>query len=194
VIAESGGEAVANARRFTGYPPGYCLKFVRAEAWQIGSLYGSAIDAWYGAVHRHPGDRHPPLGAPMFYSGGQYGHIVIDTDTGRMRSTDCEYSGQVSETDTDWPVRNFGQTYLGWTSDLNGIELPVGKKEEEDEMTSDDWKKLRSIVAEEVHSEMEKQRPEYTKSVLYWGVQEDPETNVRQALRLSANHAREHDH
>jgi hypothetical protein len=63
-----------------------------------------------------------------------------------MRGTDMPSTGDVSESDIDWPVRNWGQTYLGWTEDLNGVDLPLG----DEEMTSEDWKKLRSIVAEEV--------------------------------------------
>lgn len=58
-------------------------------------------------------------------------------------------SGQVSEADLDWPVQAWGCTYLGWTEDLNGVDLPLEEQEEE-EMTEEDWKKLRSIVAEEV--------------------------------------------
>jgi len=150
MMAGSGDEAVANARRFDTYAVGYCLRFVRAEAWQIGGLYGSAIDAWHGARHRHPGDRHPPIGAPMFYAGGRYGHIVVATSQTRsqMRSTDCRTRGAVSETDVDWPVRTWGSTYLGWTEDLNGVTLPLG--EEDEEMTPEDWIKLRAIVREEV--------------------------------------------
>lgn len=150
MMAGSGDEAVANARRFDTYAVGYCLRFVRAEAWQIGGLYASAIDAWHGARHRHPGDRNPPLGAPLFYSGGRYGHIVIATKpgVGQMRSTDCRTRGAVSEALIDWPVKTWGQTYLGWTEDLNGVTLPLG--EEDDEMKPEDWIKLRAIVREEV--------------------------------------------
>jgi hypothetical protein len=148
MTAASGQAALSNARQVHAYPPGYCLKYVRAEAWRIGSLYGSAIDAWHGAVKRHPGDRNPPLGAPMFYEGGVYGHIVIHAEPDPIRSTDMPHSGQVSEGPLDWPVNNWGQTYLGWTEDLNGVDLPLGK--EDDEMTPDDWDKLRRIVAEEV--------------------------------------------
>ena len=146
MTASSGQAALDNARQWTSYEPGMCLAFVRGEAWQIGGLYGSAIDAWHGAVHRHPGDRNPPIGAPMFYSGGTYGHIVVARADG-MRSTDCEHSGQVNDAGTDWPVHSWGQTYLGWTEDLNGVDLPIG---DEDEMTPDDWDKLRRIVSEEV--------------------------------------------
>jgi hypothetical protein len=86
----------------------------------------------------------------MFYSGGTYGHIVVTGDDDQdddIRGTDMPHSGQVSDGDMDWPVQNWGQTYLGWTEDLNGVDLPLGK---DDEMTPDDWDKLRKIVGEEV--------------------------------------------
>ena len=146
MTADSGQQALSNAREVKTYPQGYCLKFVR-EGWRIGGVYASAIDAWHGAIKRHPGDRNPPIGAPVFYSGGQYGHIVFNTEgPDDIRGTDMPSSGQVSEDDTNWPVRNWGQTYLGWTEDLNGVDLPL----EDEEMTSEDWQKLRDIVAEEV--------------------------------------------
>jgi hypothetical protein len=133
MTAGSGDAALSNARQIGSYAQGMCLKYVRAEAWRIGSLYGSAIDAWYGAVKRHPGDRNPPTGAPMFYSGGQYGHIVIDNaKADGMRSTDNPSSGRVGETDVDWPVRAWGQTYLGWTEDLNGVDLPLGDVDDDE--------------------------------------------------------------
>jgi hypothetical protein len=188
VTAPSGQAAIDNARQVDGYPVGYCLKYVRAEAWRVGSLYASAIDAWHGAVRRHPGDRRPPAGAPMFYAGGQYGHIVICTraDTEDIRSTDMPYAGHVDEGDLDWPVTHWGQEYLGWAEDLNAVDLPLG---EEDEMTSEDWDKLRDIVREEVHDAV----PHYVTSILAGEVDDrapDP-TTVKKALRLSADHARE---
>lgn len=149
MTAPSGQAALDNARQVQTYAVGYCLKYVRAEAWRVGSLYASAIDAWYGAIKRHPGDRHPPLGAPMFYAGGKYGHIVVCTKdhADGIRSTDCQTAGDVSEVATNWPVDHWGQQYLGWTEDLNGVDLPL---DEEDEMTPADWDKLRSIVRDEV--------------------------------------------
>jgi hypothetical protein len=148
MTAPSGQAALDNARQVKTYPPGYCLKYVRAEAWRIGGLYASAIDAWHGAINRHPGDRTPPLGAPCFYSGGQYGHIVVWAEKPEdMRGTDMPSAGVVGEDALDWPERHWGQTYLGWTEDLNGVDLPLGN---EDEMTPEDWDKLRNIVRDEV--------------------------------------------
>jgi hypothetical protein len=84
----------------------------------------------------------------MFYKGGQYGHIVINTGQNDIRSTDCPSSGQVSEAATDWPVNHWGQDYLGWTEDLNGVMLPLDK--DDDEMKDEDFQRIRKIVAEEV--------------------------------------------
>jgi len=189
VTSANGKEALAKARQHQTYAVGYCLRFVRLEAWEIGGLYASAIDAWHGAQHRHPGDRNPPIGAPMFYAGGRYGHIVVAGDRADlMRSTDCRTSGAVSEADTDWPVRSWGQRYLGWTEDLNGIDLPL-EAEEEEEMTGEDWQKLRSIVREEVKDEMNQQRPSYVSAFLAGKINDAGET-VKKALRIGLEHAK----
>lgn len=125
MTAKNADAAVANANGYSSYDVGMCLKFVRGPCWEVGSFYGSAIDAWNGAAKKHPGDRNPPKGAPCFYSGGSYGHIVI-AKGGGMRSTDCQSSGRVSDADLSWPEVNWGDDYLGWTEDLNGVDLPLG--------------------------------------------------------------------
>jgi hypothetical protein len=148
MTASGGKEALANARAVTTYPPGYCQKYVRS-AWEVASLYGSAIDAWYGAVERHPGDRTPPLAAPMYFEGGNYGHAIINAgaDTQKIRSTDMPSSGVVSEDVIAWIENNWGYRYLGWTGDINGVDLPL---EREDEMNDEDFKRIRNIVREEM--------------------------------------------
>jgi hypothetical protein len=103
-----------------------CQQYVRGPCWGVGSLYGSAIEAWNGSTQKHPGDRNPPDGAPCYYSGGSYGHAVLFTDkSDAMRSTDCQSTGRVSETDLGWPERAWGYKYLGWTGDINGVDLPL---------------------------------------------------------------------
>jgi len=147
MVATSPGEALGHAHDNTTCDTGMCLKYVRTW-WEVASLYGSAIEAWNGARHKHPGDRKPPNGAPLFYRGGNYGHIVIaDINHQGMRSTDCHSSRQVSDDDIGWTERTWGYEYLGWTEDLNGVLLPLG---EGDEMNDEDFKRIRTIVAEEV--------------------------------------------
>jgi hypothetical protein len=125
MTAQDGADAVDNGHAVTSYASGMCQQFVRGQCWEVPSLYGSAIEAWNGAREKHAGDRTPPNGAPVYYRGGQYGHAVMYCHGG-IRSTDCQSGGRVSDTDLDWPVRNWGYEYLGWTGDINGVDLPLG--------------------------------------------------------------------
>jgi hypothetical protein len=124
VTADDADEAVANGEGYSSYDVGMCLKFVRGPCWEIGSFFGSAIDAWNGAADKHPGDPNPPRGAPCFYRGGQYGHVVISNGE-QIRSTDCQSSGRVSNAALSWPSDAWNYDYLGWTGDLNGVDLPL---------------------------------------------------------------------
>ena len=128
MVAKSGHEAHTNSDRVTSYASGMCQKYTR-EMWEVGSLYGSAQDAWDGARQKHKGDRNPPEGAPCYYSGGSqgYGHAVIYQGQGtvRIRSTDAPSAGKVSDQDLSWPESHWGLKYLGWTGDINGVDLPL---------------------------------------------------------------------
>jgi hypothetical protein len=128
MTASSGHQAHLNGDQVHTYPPGNCQKFVRLECWQVGSLYGSAIEAWNGAREKHPGDRDAPEGAPLYYRGGQYGHAVLNqkANSRRARGTDNPTSGQVNDHDLSWPETAWGYEYLGWTGDINGVDLPLG--------------------------------------------------------------------
>ena len=120
-------EAARNARRYTTCSVGMCLRYVRTWL-EIGSYYGSAIEAWRGASGKHWGDRTPPRGVPVFYEGGTYGHIALSMGHGKVRSTDAPYSGRVSTVDLNWPEQHWGQKYLGWTETLNGVRIPFANK------------------------------------------------------------------
>jgi hypothetical protein len=148
MTARDADEAVANANARTSYDSGMCQQFVRGPCWEVAAVFGSAIEAWNGARHKHPGDRNPPKGAPCFYRGGNYGHVVIAKGDG-VRSTDTPSSGRVGDTALSHFEAAWNYTYLGWTSDLNGVDLPLGGGGD-DEMNEDDWKRLRNIVRDEV--------------------------------------------
>lgn len=138
MTAPSGKAAVDRANGWSSYESGMCLKWVRGPCWDIGSYFGSAIEAWNGARYKHPGDRSAPVGAPLFYKGGSYGHVVIckPNDEG-MRSTDCTTTGDVSDAAITWVEKHWGYTYLGWIEDLNGVRLPLDL--EGDDMPYRDW-------------------------------------------------------
>jgi hypothetical protein len=141
MVASSGHAAHLNGDKVTTYDVGMCQKFVRDPCWRVGSLYGSAIDAWNGSTQKHKGDRNPPEGAPCYYSGGQYGHAVLAQGGGpRIRTTDAPSSGKVSDQDLAWPEQHWGYKYLGWTGDLNGVDLPLGggSGSEDDDVDLDD--------------------------------------------------------
>jgi hypothetical protein len=125
MVASSPEKAVSNGHAVSSYDSGMCQMFVRGQCWQVGSLYGSAIEAWNGAKYKHPGDRTPPKGAPTYYKGGNYGHAVIFCGSGHtgIRSTDCSTAYKVNDTDIAWPERAWGYTYLGWTEDINGVRV-----------------------------------------------------------------------
>lgn len=106
--------------------PGYCLRQVRIW-WGVASKYGSAITAWKYATTKHAGDRNPPKGACVFWSGGPggYGHIAFSLGNGYIRSTDAGGRGRNATVPLSWVEKNWGLHYLGWTRDLNGVVLPV---------------------------------------------------------------------
>lgn len=149
MVASSGKDAVANARAQGSCEPGMCLKTVR-QWWGIASLHPDAITAWREAADKHPGDKEPPLGAPIFWEGGQYGHVAIYVGGPDLRSTDCTTTGDVSDAHGSWVRNTWGYDYLGWTGDLNGVRLPL--EDEDDDMPSDEH--IRRLVREAVQAEL----------------------------------------
>lgn len=123
MVAQTGDEAVANAKRFTTCTPGMCLAYTRTWL-EIDSGALSAIDAWEAAKHKHRGDHNPPRAAPVFWSGGDFGHIALAVTKDLIRSTDTTSVGRVATVSDTWHESNWGKHYLGWTEDLNGVHIP----------------------------------------------------------------------
>jgi hypothetical protein len=142
----SAADAVAAANRYTSYSVGYCLKWV-VTCWQAPSIgCPSAIVSWEWALDKHPNDRQPPVGAPVYYRGGQYGHIAICTAPGRIRSTDCQGAGKVSEVNLDWPEKAWGYPYLGWAGDLSKVPLPLGGVGGDEDMTDAQFNQMMAAL------------------------------------------------
>lgn len=146
MVAQTANDAVDNANSYASCEPGYCLKYVRTWL-EIPSGANSAFEAWNAAEYKHPGDTKPPRGAPLFWessaSGSGYGHITLCKGDS-MRTTD-KPTGVVGNDDGSWPRKQWGQTYLGWSEDLNGILIPylAGGAE--------DWRASGAVYVEKLH-------------------------------------------
>lgn len=113
----SGKEAAQVFRAKDFNKVGKCLYEVQA-AFASGHRYPSAIAQWHAAKHKHYGDRTPPIGAPMYFSGGNYGHIAIYVGNGKVRSTDVGGAGRMGTASIEWFRIHWGYSYLGWTGDI----------------------------------------------------------------------------
>lgn len=122
-------QAVANAKASTAYSVGMCMKWTRTMLGQpaVGDVDGDgdadAVDGWKSCKHKHPGDRNPPAGVPVFWGGGRngYGHVGISLGNRTFRGTDAPNPGLVGNVGLRWPEQHWGLTYLGWAEDLNGV-------------------------------------------------------------------------
>jgi hypothetical protein len=116
-------QAVAQARRYRTNRVGMCLFHV--QSW-LGAPWSGpyAYWAWQHARHKHPGDKNPPPGVPVYWSGGRYGHIALSVGGGRVRSTDWPRRGHVGECTIDQLSRAWGKRYAGWAADIGGQNIP----------------------------------------------------------------------
>jgi hypothetical protein len=128
MVVQSGNDAVANANKYKTNRVGMCLQYVRTWL-EIPAGNPSAIAAWNAAKRKHVNGRDkdaqsPPRGAPVFWGGGKYGHIALAVNNDLGRSTDTTRAGQVSTQNGNWWRVNWNKPYLGWTEDLNGVDIP----------------------------------------------------------------------
>lgn len=108
--------------------PRFCARWTRSQFLvdALGDFDGdSAADAedmWKAATLSHPGDRQPPAGVPVYYGGGSQdnGHAAVSLGGGMIRSTDARGAGRVGTVPLDFPTREWGMPYLGWSDDLYG--------------------------------------------------------------------------
>lgn len=142
MVVQSGEAAVENAKASKTCDVGYCLKYTRT--WLgIPSREYDAITAWENAQHKHVDGKdkdaqQPPKGAPVFWRGGSHGHIALATNNDHGRSTDTTSGGVVGTQEGDWWRNNWGMDYLGWTEDLNAVDIPYLRGGGESEWASGD--------------------------------------------------------
>jgi hypothetical protein len=108
---------------------GYCLRTCR-EAWELPAQDPSAIKEWESipANRRFKNWKQAPVGAPHFWSGGQYGHIALQSNRkGYVLSTDAPKSDLIGRVKIGWFQTFWGYKYLGWSNELQGRKLPLNK-------------------------------------------------------------------
>jgi hypothetical protein len=111
-----------------------CLQMCRV-AWGIPTpMFRDAYAAWQGSNQQFDT---PPPGAPIYWDhilvGGvprrELGHVAIaDSEPGWCWSIDIlrSHPGRVDRVPIDLIRTKWGGHYLGWTSDLEGVTLPLG--------------------------------------------------------------------
>lgn len=118
---KTGREAAKAFRAKDHNKVGMCL-WECQEIYPTNHWYPNAIGQWQNAKRRHA-NKNAPVGAPMYYRGGQHGHIVLYVGNGMVRSTDAGGAGKMATVPIEWFARAWGYQYLGWSEDLGGKNI-----------------------------------------------------------------------
>jgi hypothetical protein len=131
----TGPEVGAWARNVHSWHPiGMCQQFTRS-AFGVPAYYGSAALAWRMAAHRHPGrPSAAPANVPGFFTGGSrgFGHAVVMLGRGLCRSTDWPHAYSVSTARVIDIERVWGLHYVGWTEDINRVQVYIPRLDNAD--------------------------------------------------------------
>lgn len=95
-------------------PPRACLHYVRTWLDAPGGILTAAA-AWRAAKHKHPGDRNPPAGVPVFFAPN---HVALSIGGGNIISTDWPHLSNVGRTTINTLEATWHHTYLGWSEDI----------------------------------------------------------------------------
>lgn len=98
------------------------------EIYPTNHWYPSAISQWHSAKAKHTSKKHIPIGAPVYYEGGQHGHVVLYVGNGMVRSTDASGAGKMGTVPLEWFEKAWGYTFAGWSEDLGGKAIEFDKK------------------------------------------------------------------
>lgn len=125
------GRAAAQALlRFRTWRKGHCLEAVWAAYKSVGArattTAKTATIGWERSAGKHPGDRNPPVGVPVWWGpkpSSAAGDVVISLGDGKVAATDWPYNGVIGITTIDARERQIGRPYLGWTEEILGQSI-----------------------------------------------------------------------
>lgn len=98
------------------------------EIYPTNHWYPSAIVQWKSAKKKHTSKKHIPIGAPVYYEGGQYGHVVLYVGDGKVRSTDAAGAGKMGTVPLEWFEKAWNYKFVGWSEDLGGKDIEFDKE------------------------------------------------------------------
>jgi hypothetical protein len=110
---------------------GMCLRFAQS-VYGAPVKYASAWDAWNATTLKHLDRNLPPVSVPLWFShygtyGGVYanwGHVVAYfPDRAQFLSSPPNGYGHAWLNSIEEVERMFNSTYVGWSEDLNGLQI-----------------------------------------------------------------------
>jgi hypothetical protein len=101
---------------------GICLIFVRT-CFNVGPANLDAAAGYKNAQFKHGTAGTPPLGVPLWWTGGDHGHVAISTGDGSCFSSDIKRPGKVDKVPISLIARQWGKVYKGWSEDVNGVRI-----------------------------------------------------------------------
>lgn len=124
-----GASAVLAARQEVASPSapkprlwrGLCQKFVTTMLnTREAPRAASAMDAWNAVPARYRHTSEPPVGVPIHWKGGKYGHTALSDGDGWCISTDIKRPGHPDRVRISLISQRWGYELLGWTELSNG--------------------------------------------------------------------------
>jgi hypothetical protein len=110
---------------------GYCLKFVRS-IWGAAGMGGDPNhNIKFVPPEAMHSDMNPPVGAPVWFTGGDHGHVAIVSKyvngVPYIISTDFPVQGKVGEAPLSQIIHSWGNlTYRGWSTSINNKTILRG--------------------------------------------------------------------
>lgn len=121
--------------RKTGFG-GLCLAWTRQcflyDGKVVPAVHATAYIAWQATKRRHKG-YNPPYGVPVWFGPSKYskaGHVAFSLGDGLCRTTNSS-TGRLHNMRIKDIEKGWGQEYLGWSEDINGVRVykkPAVKK------------------------------------------------------------------
>lgn len=129
-MAVNGVAAANTLYSYSGIKYGMCLYYVwqayKANGASTGRQAGTAYEGWQKSDGKHPGDRNPPAGVPVWFgpkASSSAGDVVISLGGGKVVATDWPSNGHTGICTIDQRQAQIGRPYLGWSERIFDVAI-----------------------------------------------------------------------